>query len=56
MKNKELTPKQERFCQEYMKDLNGTQAAIRAGYSKETARQQAQRLLTKVYIKKKSIH
>jgi phage terminase small subunit len=32
-----LTPKQLLFCQEYMKDLNGTQAAIRAGYSENTA-------------------
>lgn len=34
-----LTDKQERFCQEYIKDLNATQAAIRAGYSEKTARQ-----------------
>ncbi|MGN0692920.1 MAG: terminase small subunit [Oscillospiraceae bacterium] len=32
-----LTPKQERFCEEYLIDLNATQAAIRAGYSKKTA-------------------
>jgi len=32
-----LTPKQERFVQEYLIDFNGTQAAIRAGYSKKTA-------------------
>lgn len=32
-----LTNKQEMFCQEYIKDLNATQAAIRAGYSKKTA-------------------
>lgn len=32
-----LTPKQERFVQEYMIDLNATQAAIRAGYSAKTA-------------------
>jgi phage terminase small subunit len=32
-----LTPKQERFCQEYIIDLNATQAAIRAGYSEKTA-------------------
>lgn len=32
-----LTAKQRRFVDEYMKDLNGTQAAIRAGYSKATA-------------------
>lgn len=28
-----LSPQQEKFCQEYIKDSNGTQAAIRAGYS-----------------------
>ena len=28
-----MTPKQEKFCQEYMVDLNATQAAIRAGYA-----------------------
>jgi len=33
----DLTPKQEKFCREYMLDLNATQAAIRAGYSKKTA-------------------
>lgn len=32
-----MTPKQERFVQEYLIDLNATQAAIRAGYSKKTA-------------------
>jgi len=32
-----LNAKQQRFCEEYIKDLNGTQAAIRAGYSKKTA-------------------
>lgn len=32
-----LTPKQERFVQEYLIDLNATQAAIRAGYSAKTA-------------------
>lgn len=34
----ELTPKQQLFCDEYLTDLNATQAAIRAGYSKKTAR------------------
>jgi len=33
-----LTAKQESFCQEYMIDLNATQAAIRAGYSEHTAK------------------
>lgn len=32
-----MTPKQKRFCDEYLIDLNATQAAIRAGYSKKTA-------------------
>ncbi len=36
-KMKELEPKQKRFCEEYVVDFNGTQAAIRAGYSKKTA-------------------
>ena len=34
-----LTPKQTMFVNEYLVDLNATQAAIRAGYSKKTARQ-----------------
>lgn len=37
-KKSKLTDKQEMFCQEYMIDLNATQAAIRAGYSKNTAK------------------
>ena len=37
MKNGELTGKQKRFCEEYLVDLNATQAAARAGYSKRTA-------------------
>lgn len=32
-----MTPKQARFVQEYLVDLNATQAAVRAGYSKRTA-------------------
>ena len=32
-----MTAKQQRFCDEYLIDLNGTQAAIRAGYSEKTA-------------------
>ena len=35
--DKKLTPKQQRFCDEYLIDLNATQAAIRAGYSEKTA-------------------
>lgn len=32
-----MTPKQQRFCDEYLIDLNATQAAVRAGYSPKTA-------------------
>jgi len=39
------------FCAEYVKDLNGTRAAIAAGYGKKSARAAASRLLTKHYIK-----
>ena len=46
-----LPPKRERFCQEYIKDLNGTQAAIRAGYSKRTANEQAAQLLAIISVK-----
>ena len=38
------------FVEEYLKDLNATQAAIRSGYSKKTARSQGNRLLTNVNI------
>lgn len=47
-----MTNKQQRFCDEYLIDLNATQAAIRAGYSAKTARQIGQRLLTNVDIRK----
>jgi phage terminase small subunit len=40
-----LTPKAERFCEEYLVDLNATQAAIRAGYSVRSAAEIAYRLL-----------
>jgi phage terminase small subunit len=40
-----LNPKQQLFVTEYLKDLNATQAAIRAGYSKKTAGSQAHDLL-----------
>ena len=43
-------PKHEKFAQEYCVDFHGTRAAIKAGYSKKTARQQASRLLTKADI------
>ena len=47
----EMTAKQQRFCDEYLIDLNATQAAIRAGYSKKSARQMANETLSKPYIK-----
>lgn len=47
-----LTAKQILFCAEYSKDLNCTQAAIRAGYSKNSARQQGARLLSNAAIRK----
>lgn len=49
-KQLKITDKQKRFCDEYLIDFNGTQAAIRAGYSKKTANEQASRLLTNVNI------
>ena len=41
-----LSPKRERFVKEYLVDLNATQAAIRAGYSENSAKQQDSALLT----------
>ena len=46
-----LTPKQQRFVAEYLKDLNATQAAIRAGYSEKTANEQGARLLAKASVR-----
>lgn len=46
-----LTAKQRRFCDEYLIDLNATQAAIRAGYSKKNARNIASENLAKPNIK-----
>lgn len=46
----QLEEQQQLFVYEYMKDLNGTKAAIRAKYSEQTARQQASRLLSNVNI------
>ena len=45
-----LTAKQIRFVDEYLVDFNGTQAAIRAGYSEKTAAATAARLLRNVNI------
>ncbi len=46
-----LTPKQARFVQEYLIDLNATQAAVRAGYSERTACEQGARLLANVKVR-----
>lgn len=57
MAEKKLTAKQQRFCDEYLIDLNATQAAIRAGYSKKTAgaiaTENLQKPLIKDYIDKR---
>tara|TARA_R110000764_G_scaffold72464_3_gene148638 strand:+ start:9938 stop:10411 length:474 start_codon:yes stop_codon:yes gene_type:complete len=45
-----LTDKQELFCNEYLIDLNATQAATRAGYSKNTAQEIGSQNLSKVMI------
>lgn len=45
MPNGELSSKQKRFCEEYILDMNGTRAAIRAGYSTKTARIQSAQML-----------
>lgn len=46
-----MTNKQARFIEEYLVDLNATQAAIRAGYSPNTANEQGAQLLAKLSIK-----
>lgn len=46
-----LTAKQQRFCDEYLIDLNATQAAIRAGYSKKTANRIGTENLSKLVIR-----
>lgn len=50
---KGFTDRMERFCQEYLVDLNATQAAARAGYSKKTANEQSSQLLAKLSIKQR---
>lgn len=47
----ELTPKQARFVDEYLLDLNATQAAIRAGYSAKTAHVQAVEIMARPHVK-----
>ena len=50
MANPQLNPRQQRFVQEYLIDLNATQAAIRAGYSARTAQQTGSENLSKPVI------
>lgn len=51
MADKKMTAKQKRFCDEYLIDMNATQAAIRAGYSKKTAYAIGQENLKKPVVK-----
>jgi phage terminase small subunit len=46
-----MTAKQKKFCDEYLIDLNATQAAIRAGYTKKYANTNANKLLQNTTIK-----
>ena len=48
-----MNPKQQRFCEEYVIDSNGTQAAIRAGYAANSANVTASRLLTKANVRER---
>jgi len=50
-KDKKPTTKQQLFCHEYIKDGDAKAAAIRAGYSEKTAKEQGSRLLTKVHVR-----
>lgn len=46
-----MNKKNKIFCEEYLIDLNATQAAIRAGYSPKTANEQGSQLLAKLSIR-----
>lgn len=46
-----MTEKQKKFCEEYLVDLNATQAAIRAGYSSKTANEQGSQLLANISVR-----
>ncbi|WP_027085413.1 terminase small subunit [Cohnella panacarvi] len=50
MSANKLTAKRKKFADEYLKDLNGTKAAMRAGYSEKTANEQAARLLANASV------
>lgn len=49
---RQLTPKQQLFCEEYLCSLNATQAAIKAEYSEKTAEQLGYQLLQKTSVQK----
>ncbi|MCP4493187.1 MAG: terminase small subunit [Gammaproteobacteria bacterium] len=51
--DEKFTEKQEKFCHEYIIDMNGTKAAIRAGYSERGADVQAANLLRKIRVREK---
>jgi phage terminase small subunit len=51
MASRPLNAKQQRFVDEYLIDLNATQAAIRAGYSAKTASQGAAQLLANIKVR-----
>jgi phage terminase small subunit len=57
-KPQKMTEKQKKFCDFYLQTFNGTQSAIKAGYSEDTAQEQSSRLLSNViianYIKERS--
>lgn len=46
-----MTERQKRFCEEYLIDLNATQAAIRAGYSPKTANEQGCQVLANISVR-----
>ena len=54
-KERGLTPKQRRFVEEYLIDLNATAAAQRAGYSEKTADRIGPDLLGKICVSKAKI-
>ena len=50
MASRKLPPKRQRFVEEYLKDLNATKAALRAGYSEKTAQEQGSQLLSNLMV------
>ena len=50
MPNPRLTPRQREFVNQFLLDMSATQAALRAGYSPKTAKQQGSRLLSNVDV------